>query len=522
MPDVRLLQASATALPLPDASVHMVCTSPPYWGLRSYKGEQEQEWGGLSDCQHEWEVAVPPNTKNARQGSTETIKWSRVAGTTKVHGSNTCRLCGAWRGGLGHEPTIGMYVQHIVECFREVRRVLRDDGTLWLNIGDCWAGSGGGGGGNRKGNEHGQHDGMVGLRPPTPQYLHAGDLCGIPHKVRDALLADGWRRGVEIVWAKAREDPDHDYAESVGSTMPESTDGWKWERCRVKVKSLRPGNNSSPETVELHRPSQCGNNPSTLWANCPGCPKCAARQWVCEDCDGKGCEGCFGKGTYGLVLAQGQWRPTDAHEFIFMFSKTNRYYADREAVAEAASDSMKPGRPFRNGNNLETLRHDDGAWYEPRGTRNLRDVWVLKHQQSEFAHYATFPLSLPTRCIQAATPETGVCSVCGAPWTRVVSNGAVVESGDAAAHDTAIGRHPVREQIDVYAIHTLGWLPTCSCLDAPTAPAVVCDPFVGTGTTCVAALRLGRSSIGVDTSLEYLDMARKRLGAETLPLEVEP
>ena len=83
-----LIQGSAASLPLADQSVQCVVTSPPYWGLRKYAGEQEQAW---SD------------------------------GTTHP---------------LGREPTPELYVEHMVEVFREVRRVLRDDGTLWLNLGD--------------------------------------------------------------------------------------------------------------------------------------------------------------------------------------------------------------------------------------------------------------------------------------------------------------------------------------------------------------------------------------------------
>jgi len=89
---------------MPDECIQTCVTSPPYWGLRKYAGDQDRIWGGSSNCKHEYGE------------------------------SPFCQLCGAWRGSLGLEPTPEMFVEHIVGIFREVRRVLRKDGTLWLNI----------------------------------------------------------------------------------------------------------------------------------------------------------------------------------------------------------------------------------------------------------------------------------------------------------------------------------------------------------------------------------------------------
>src|SRR5271163_942196 len=91
---------------MPADSVHCVVTSPPYWGLRDY-GTPPQIWNGDPDCWHRWGAF--------------------------------CARCGAWRGSLGLEPTYQRYVAHLVGVLREVRRVLRPDGTMWLVIGDCYA-----------------------------------------------------------------------------------------------------------------------------------------------------------------------------------------------------------------------------------------------------------------------------------------------------------------------------------------------------------------------------------------------
>jgi DNA modification methylase len=124
--------------------------------------------------------------------------------------------CGAWRGDLGLEPTPELFIQHLVEIFREVRRVLRKDGTLWLNIGDSYAGGGKGGGGSydaerrqwREGNpaKNGgvsNRDGLCGVPGYKPK-----DLMMLPAQLALALRADGWYLRSEIVWAKKAPMPE--------------------------------------------------------------------------------------------------------------------------------------------------------------------------------------------------------------------------------------------------------------------------------------------------------------------------
>src|SRR5690606_30385445 len=120
---------------LPDESVHCVVTSPPYWGLRDY-GTATWE-GGDPECQHRVGGQVADNK----------ARGAIIAGVRAGVDASRCLDCGAIRHDrqLGLEPTPEEYVANMVEVFREVRRVLRDDGTLWLNLGDSYAGSGKGG-----------------------------------------------------------------------------------------------------------------------------------------------------------------------------------------------------------------------------------------------------------------------------------------------------------------------------------------------------------------------------------------
>ena len=128
---IRVGDALACLRAMPAASVHCCVTSPPYWGLRDY-GTPPQIWGGDPDCRHRW-GDEGKSGQRLRDG-----KYPRVHCLHPSTGA-FCTRCGAWRGSLGLEPDYRLYVDHLVAVIREVHRVLRRDGTLWLNLGDCYA-----------------------------------------------------------------------------------------------------------------------------------------------------------------------------------------------------------------------------------------------------------------------------------------------------------------------------------------------------------------------------------------------
>jgi DNA modification methylase len=129
---------------LPDKSVHCCVTSPPYWGLRDYG---TASWdGGDPECDH---LGKPMATKaniNRNCGTGNDVKNA----TAREFYKDICGKCGAQRidSQIGMEETPEQFVANMVEVFREVWRVLRDDGTLWLNLGDSYSGSGKGPAGN--------------------------------------------------------------------------------------------------------------------------------------------------------------------------------------------------------------------------------------------------------------------------------------------------------------------------------------------------------------------------------------
>lgn len=171
---------------LPDQSVQTIVTSPPYYGLRDY-GTAKWE-GGDSECDHN------PQKPDGGDRSDRSLPLGRGGVYRDI-----CAKCGAIRidDQIGLEPTPDEYVSKLVSVFREVKRVLRDDGTLWLNLGDSYNGSGGAGGDYAEG---GRREGQPKYPGRSISTLKPKDLIGIPWMVAFALRADGWYLRSDIIW----------------------------------------------------------------------------------------------------------------------------------------------------------------------------------------------------------------------------------------------------------------------------------------------------------------------------------
>lgn len=422
---------------MPESSVHCCVTSPPYYLMRDY-GTGRWE-GGDPDCQHRVE------TRRQAQGKTRdranavhhrmddlAWRWRCACGARRIDqqlGLEDRPYCWGWVTG---ESCGECYCCHLVAVFREVRRVLRDDGTLWLNIADSFARD------TRKGRRgSGKHaEWAGGAAEPCdavlkgPPAIPAKNVYGVPAAVAFALRADGWLWRSQIIWAKGvsfRSDP--------GGCMPSSA----------------------------------------------------------ED------------------------RPCVSHEEVLLFAKRPRYYYDHVAVQEdgvypAGTRAAKGSTARQNGAGVNG-RPPEYAEYS--GKRNLRSVWCIGTTPSPIPHYAMMPQKLAETCILAGTPEHGCCSACGAPWRRVVEKQTMTVARSTRAADdcrTCTSGQMLRPP----STKTLGFEPTCSC-GAGAVPAVVLDPFAGTGTTGVAAKRLGRGFVGIELSEEHAAYARERLGLDVRP-----
>lgn len=174
----RLIQASAHHLPtIEDKSVQCVVTSPPYFGLRKYDGVQDVEW---SEVSYSPMAGLPPLTVPAM----------------------TCPL--------GNEPTIESYIGHLILCAREWRRVLKDDGVVWVNLGDSYSTQQAGNKkwGNGVGSNKHYEDGGIGLPPRTNGGIANKNLMLIPARFALAMQADGWILRSEVIWHKPNPMPE--------------------------------------------------------------------------------------------------------------------------------------------------------------------------------------------------------------------------------------------------------------------------------------------------------------------------
>lgn len=481
--------------------LHVCVTSPPYYGLRDY-GSPPRIWGGQPQCDHVWGVTIPQDKRHQYTAANSGEKQTASEEYPKVRGAY-CTKCNAWRGAFGLEPTPELYVEHAVAIFREVRRVLRNDGTLWCNLGDSYAGGGHGGGGNGRAgfdpeiDKNQQASWRAGNR--TPVGLKAKDLIGIPWMMAFALRADGWYLRSDNLWSKL-------------NAMPESVKGTRWEKCKIKVASHRTQDQGYVAAGE-HRGNVHGNledQPSADYLPCLGCDKCSAND--------------------GYVLRKGSWRPTRAHEYMFQFTKTADYYSDGEAVMEEAvggqsakSASFKRSGSKRGvahvGQSVGTHREERAAVAYNGETRNKRSVWSLASQPFKEAHFAVFPPALVEPCILSSTSEYGCCSVCKAPYARMLiteRNGATLASPDKLdriATEGALSGGAKAKQLgpNVQRTTTAGWRKTCDCPGDAIVPATAFDPFSGAGTTGLVALSLKRNYLGIDVNSDYCEMARRRL-----------
>lgn len=402
------------------------------------------------------------------------------------------RSYGKLPGEIGSEPTPADFIEAMRAVGRECWRVLHPTGVLALNLGDSYATTFG------TTSYTGLNDKME-SNPKgynaIPAGLRQGDRMNIPHQVAAALQADGWTWRSTIIWRKQ-------------SAMPESVSGWTWTRHRVKVgreavdwKKTPKGwdvgegaHDAMPEGNYQHRDN--GSATVAVFEDCPGCPVCAPND--------------------GLVLRRGSWRPTTAHEYIFVMVKSMGYYGDGVAVKEPAKTGWN-GSSFTDGRDAAVFAGlGQGERVETSGA-NPRDVLTFKATPFSGAHYATFPTTLPEWFIRAFTPEAGVCAECGEPWARVIGRKKTdrdieAERRVSAAKTGRTDGHISGPGNKIDKVTSEGFRRTCAH-DAPARPALVLDPFCGSGSTGIAARQLGRRFVGLDLSEKYLtEIARERLG----------
>lgn len=340
---------------------------------------------------------------------------------------------------LGLERTPEEYVANMVEVFREVRRVLRNDGTLWLNLGDSYnAGRNGGHPGGKKQwkPEQEKYQGRSGANAPG---LKPKDLVGIPWRVAFALQADGWYLRQDIIWSKS-------------NPMPESVR----DRC------------------------------------------------------------------------------TKSHEYLFLLTKSERYYFDSQAIAEPLtrpdeSSRKTPavfgGRDKYTEAQKQSRLHSGNEYVgTPTGTRNRRSVWRISTQSYKGAHFATFPPRLVEPCILAGTSAKGCCPTCGKPWERITERTKIKRQrpNDYTKRTGEEGTgNSCANSVAGVEVKTTGWQQSCRCEPAEPVPCIVLDPFGGSGTTAMMAAHHCRDWLLCELNPDYAALAEQRIAEGYTPPKVK-
>ena len=472
---------------LPDESVHCVVTSPPYWGLRSYGGES---------------------------------------------------------GMIGLEPTFEDHLENLLEVFDEVYRVLRADGTLWLNYGDAYAGSGG---------AHASHHANPGLSQSdkrngagreflNKEILAPKNLMMMPARVALALQERNAvnlpvMRAVseaidEILNAYDDELIPHEVQEVLdrleAQYLTARGKGWVlrseivWHKPNPMPESVTDRPTSAHEKIFLFSKS----NSPLFWTHGEGLSGVREEPPPDYRWENKA------TGEVTAVEPQGwreskQWRRYNlwrGHDYFYDGEAVRVSYIP-ESVDRYKYKKQDTGPGFHQPNS-KANRKSKEVKPNPYGA-NLRNVWSVTVHGYKEAHFATFPPSLIEPCIKAGTSEKGVCSQCGAPYVREIEKQVSFESGSGKAGNKPKGKYEGLDQAatgeydirmgPVVSSKTLGWRATCSC-EAEVIPAVVLDPFMGAGTTALVSARLGRNSVGVEINPEYIELIRNRLEGELGPM----
>jgi hypothetical protein len=412
-----------------------------------------------------------------KPGQVEQTKWANAEGAgkgqTQPRGAR-CARCGCWRGELGSEPTVERYIVDLVSVFDAVRRVLRRDGLCWVNLaGSYFNNPGGQNGGSLRNGEgastlNGSNPKLAALHRISAKAVEANRQAGRQDRI-GAAGKGSWLKTLDFVdtpglfahamqragwWWRA------DIALVKKAPLPESVQGIRWERCRVKLaknKHCDPQGRCGQQRMMENPEDNRGVNPDWLaqWADCPGCDKCRAND--------------------GLILRRGNGRPTRSWERFLVFAKAPGAYFDSEAVRERLATA-----PHAPGNRkwAEGDRNDGNPvavmWGSEAG-RNLKDwqFWPTTGGVGGLQHYAAFPLGLPSLAIRAGTSERGVCPKCQAPWARVVERSVHFESGSGKAGKTPNGKYAGSTQASsgeydirmgpIVESETTGWRPTCTC-----------------------------------------------------------
>lgn len=462
---------------LPKGIVQTIVTSPPYFAVRDYK-LQPTKWPEVTYHLFGFPITIPP-----------------------------MECC------LGLEKTPMEYIGHMIYVFRLVREVLRDDGTLWVNIGDCYNSKSGGytPGFTGKHNyiSHNTAYNILKNNRKLPG-MKQKDMVGIPWMLAFALRDDGWYLRQEIIWHKQNPMP-----ESVNDRCTKAH-----EQIFLLSKSKRYFYDAYAISTEISDASVLRMNQTI--ENQTGSTRANA-----------------GLRHNGPLKAYGKYMPSGWGQNTKYEQRDPRDIRDHKNLQrDDKNHPMHEGRKVRTeeekkyGINGKGFQGHSGYLDKDgniigNGRANKKSVWAITTQSFTEAHFATFPEDLPVDPIKAGTSDYGACACCGAPYKRTFEKELkplkdapkkfVIDARDHAADQNSQGSNRQKDghkSGHFYEYKNFSWVKTCKCDTAEIVPCIVMDCFSGAGTTKLIARKLNRDTICIEKNTEYRKIEDSRLYKE--------
>lgn len=561
----------------PDNYFYYIGCSPPYWGLRDY-GLEPQTWKTNKwyscdewNTHHDFNIIEKEIKSNKNENFNE--RYGNSPGKSKqeesqqIHlKSGFCRKCQAWKGSLGLEPDFNMYIDHLIQIFDECKRVLRKDGSLWVNLGDTYYGGGNASGHTDQSENFGISTlkrGMVTKPVAKGNQLQNKTLVGIPDRFKIAMIDKGWICRNEIIWHKPNCMP--------SSVKDRFTNDFEKFFFFVKSRKYYFEQQFEPIDMDSLRPSKVGKN------NPKGGNRQGLDDWTKKNSAKYSDLYEESKHRQGMNKSRGEkmvkkrnlpdqgefvdymrsiaWLPDVRDGIKYPYVSSNKLkikwiWEDlglekskvehwfRYDESGFSFPSIEDWLKFQEIYNTDKFSELVEFWEEPDSIksysqnldqaflgnsptnyyrmgenlelgRNKRTTWSINTRPFPDAHFAVFPEELIETPIKACCPEE-ICIECDKPRELIIkTEGGTGKSWHNHENDLIDGQSKSNAMPQEHK-KTISRRSSCDC-NAGFRPGVVLDIFMGAGTTGVVAKKQKKKWVGIELNPEYIEMAIKRI-----------